>query len=415
MKSSAVGLYPLPVELWQEIFTIAANSDERMQEITYSVLTPCYFFTEEDVFQTPLTAQHRFLLRTRHSIILVCKSWYFIGIPILWSHLQFNEGDPRNIAAMIYIAIERNPILASYVVRLTIKSVLFRQENLVQPEKIYAVAKFVPLLTNLEAISCSLPYAAHINPVTRPRLVIINNHDEDKSNFRNDIVRSTNLLLQNSFWTHCDTLSLSLIKCGHFNWNAQNYDTPQLIFENLTSLRLDVSHVVMMRWIEEKWQFPILKYLSFINTPYVNRIEFLGRVRMTLEELEVSYCQSSRNGFDDTHKLELPKLREISLVNAPRWHEESQQYWFDAIEAPELEKFIISLRPDPLGHRSPSSVVNDYQNAVECFPSVLRVIFITPPEDQSLAQPVISLKNPDPRLSWVVGRGLWSMGREMGR
>jgi hypothetical protein len=254
---------------------------------------------------------------------------------------RHGRGWRRTRLAMIYSAIDRNPTLASHVVRLTINSVLFRQENLVKPEMIDAVAKLVLLLTNLEAISCSFPYAAQIHPVTRPRLVILNNHDEDGSNFRNNAVASASLLLQNSFWTHCNTLSLSLIKPFGIDSNGQDYDKPQLIFENLTGLRLNVSHVAIMRGIEESWEFPILKSLSTMNTANADRIAFLGRVRTTLEELEIRYGHIYRCSFDSTHEVELPKLKEILLVEASFLNRAPRQYWFEAIKAPKLRRLII--------------------------------------------------------------------------
>jgi hypothetical protein len=378
MKSSAVGLYPLPVELWQEILAIAGSPDEGKEEILYSALTSCFFTTKENIFQTPLTTQHRLLLRTRHSIILVCKSWYFMGIHILWSHLQFNEEDPRNVGTMIYSAIKRNPILVSHVVRLTIKSVLLRQENLVQPEKIHAVAKFVPLLTNLKAISCSLPYAAHIYPATRPRLVILNNHDEDGSKFMNNAVGSASLLLKNSFWAHCNTLSLSLIKPFGFDSNGQYYGTAQLRFENLTSLRLNIFHVAIMRWIEESWQFPILKSLSLTYTANADRIALLERVRMTLEELEIRHDHIEYCSLDSTHEMELPKLKEISLVQASCFNLVPRHYWFAAIKAPNLGMLIISVRLSVHGWLYPQEAISAHRNILGRFPSIRRVTIITP-------------------------------------
>jgi hypothetical protein len=383
MKSGAVGLYPLPVELWHEIFTIAANPHERMQEVLHSVLTPLFFSKEEDIFRKPFTPQHRLSLRTRHSIILVCKSWYFMGIPILWYHLHFNEEDPRKIGTMIYSAIRRNPTLASHVVRLTIRSVLFRRENLVLPETIHTVEKFVPLLTNLEAISCSLPYATHIYPVTRPRLVILINCGQIKSphsSIRNRLIGSVTPLLWISFWIHCNTLSLSLFRPVVFE---EEYNGHQLRFENLTSLRLEVFNEAVIRWIERCWQFPVLKDLSLIYTASIGFIAFLGRVQTTLERLEMSDLHDSpHRDYDHTHEVELPKLREISLVDVFRWSERRRQGWFTAIKAPDLRKVVISLRPDQIGSLSPSSVTDYHRNILECFPSVRKVIMIAPPEGE---------------------------------
>ena len=103
MRSSAVGLHPLPIELWEEIFAIATDTATYWAEKERSwctISTPFFTAKEEDLLRDPAACDNQRLLRTRHSIILVCKSWYFMGIPILWSHLQFNEKDPRNVATI---------------------------------------------------------------------------------------------------------------------------------------------------------------------------------------------------------------------------------------------------------------------------------------------------------------------------
>jgi hypothetical protein len=167
MKSRAVGLYPLPVELWEEIFAIATDVNDywaKKRGDRCSIQNPFFSLEEEEFVRNP-PGLDRELLRTRYSIIMVCKSWYFMGLPILWSHLQFDERDPRNVETMIYSAVYRDPTLASHVVRLIIESMILPRGDFLKSGRMDIVAKFVPLFTNLKAISCSLPYAAHLQPL----------------------------------------------------------------------------------------------------------------------------------------------------------------------------------------------------------------------------------------------------------
>jgi hypothetical protein len=231
------------------------------------------------------------------------------------------------------------------------------------------VAKFVSLLTNLEAITCSIPYAAHLCPVTQPRMVILNNHGKYGS--RNHVaVGPARLMLRNSFWIHCSTLSLKLVRAFWDDWGMQHYDKSQLRFENLTSLRLEVRYPAVMRWIEESWQFPILKNLSLIDTTGIDRISFLQRLQMTLERLQICCRNINRCSFDRTREVELPKLKKLTLVNARHLYLADRKYWFTAIKAPKLWRLVISLR------LTLEMMVDHEEGILECFPSVQEVLIV---------------------------------------
>src|SRR5277367_5093998 len=86
MRSSATGLHPLPMELWEIIFALAIDADDswaEMQGDWCTILNPFFSGREENLIRDPTAWNGRGLLYTRHSIPLVCKSWYFMGIPIL--------------------------------------------------------------------------------------------------------------------------------------------------------------------------------------------------------------------------------------------------------------------------------------------------------------------------------------------
>jgi len=148
MKSSAVGLHPLPVELWVDIFSFATDENEYWAERQgHRCILSNPFFTarEESLLQDPMACCIRRLVRTRYSIILVCKSWYFMGIPILWSHLQIKENDTRGVSTTIYCAIKRNPTLASYVARVTIMPVYSNSNEIQTSTTTQPITKILPL------------------------------------------------------------------------------------------------------------------------------------------------------------------------------------------------------------------------------------------------------------------------------
>jgi hypothetical protein len=375
MRSSANGLHPLPVELWEEIFSIATDADAYWAEKQGSWCTisnPFFTTTEEDLLRDPMACDNLGLLRTRHSIILVCKSWYFMGIPILWSHLQFNEKDSRNVATMIYSALKRNPTLASHVLRLTIKSVIFRRSNLLEPEKVLAVAKFVPLLTNIEAISCSLPYATHLYPSIQPGIVMLGNHGISGSSFIHNAVGSVNLMSRDSFWIHCRTLSLTLKKGL---WDFQDIDRREIKFDNLVDFRLDVEYKGVLEWIRRYWNFPILKHLHIINTAWMDRMEFLNRVHFTLEKLQIY-----RNNYSGwSSEVLMPNLKEIQWVNVKSLHIWPRDNWYDLIKAPNLRRFVMSWHPYPKRRYSTHAVITSIIAAtLHRYSSLMELVIIAP-------------------------------------
>lgn len=124
MKYSASGTYNLPVEIWREIFTIAeeqvvppATLDSEYQYIaSFEAFSSCHpNLTTE--FQHLQSAQ---LFTLRLSLILVCKSWYYIALPQLWSHLRLNYDHSGGVLDELGQILDQNPKLASYVVRLSI-------------------------------------------------------------------------------------------------------------------------------------------------------------------------------------------------------------------------------------------------------------------------------------------------------
>jgi hypothetical protein len=373
MKGSAVGLYPLPVEIWEEIFAIATDADTYWAEIKGSWCTisnPFFTAKEEDLLRDPTARNNLGLLRTRHSIILVCKSWYFMGIPFLWSHLQFNEKGPRNVAAMIYSALMRNPTLASYAVRLTIKSAILGRSNRIKPEKIDAVANFVRLLTNIEAISCSLPYATHLYPSVQPGVVMLSDHGIAGFGPRHGP------MILDSFWIHCRTLSLTL-KGGFGGFVDIMRERHEITFDNLLNFRLEVEYTGVLEWIQQYWKFPILKNLHMVNIAWVNRIQLINRVRGTLEKLHI--CTSKSSFSANQVVAIMPNLKEIYVVHAYSVHRGLIYYSYESITAPNLQRLVMSWRPNPKRRGGTRTAILPIIAAIlSHYPSLKELVILAP-------------------------------------
>lgn len=99
MESRSNGLYPFPVEIWQDILLITTEPDYETSGTSLEDdeinSYPVFSSETEDALRDPRGVYSSIIFKTRLSIILVCKSWYYIGMPILWSHLKLDEVDWR--------------------------------------------------------------------------------------------------------------------------------------------------------------------------------------------------------------------------------------------------------------------------------------------------------------------------------
>jgi len=89
----------LPVEIWRHVFSLATSvlgKDEfSLDEASYHVM-PCNSTVPSGLIDED---QLNEIIKTRLRIIQVCKAWYFIGLPGLWSHLRLGceKWDPSKL------------------------------------------------------------------------------------------------------------------------------------------------------------------------------------------------------------------------------------------------------------------------------------------------------------------------------
>lgn len=207
----------LLTEIWQAIFAIASDPLQYFNCFRPNFKVPSnWFFSDriEVLLHESEDEDNQALFSTRLSIILVCKSWYFMGIRLLWSHLRLKEADDTGIASMVHKELYDNPTIASYVTSLTIIPHL-HQTIFDECIEMLPIAKIIPLLANLTAISCPSHVATRVPPLLHLDTVILTT--DTYSNFHYSYWDK--IIIGSHFWQHCQTLHFMATTSEKFCWS----------------------------------------------------------------------------------------------------------------------------------------------------------------------------------------------------
>lgn len=336
------GANSLPVEILQDIFTMATDFRVDRYAINGGIEgSNLPFYTKiEELNHSLGAAYNESTLDTRYAITLVCKSWYFVGIPFLWSHIQVQYLSHRQIIPRLYRTLWFRPQLRPYIACLTVtlSSGEVHDENKGLDTKF--ITKVLPLLPNLKRFYCPLGLAMELPESLRIRISSIY---ADKTNFLFDYSWSTTVFGTAAFWHYCQTLSLSITNLG----SSAIISAPQVILPNVTTMRLRISDKNCFDWIKRYWCLPNLKNLSIAAPPQRNWIQFLIRWCLTLEVLHCATGIQILVGHED---INMPNLKEIHAT-IPRCkrrrHGSLNNLSYGYIRAPGLEKYFIYLEcPD---------------------------------------------------------------------
>lgn len=365
MSDDSNGLYPFPVEIWQEIFSKAAESSDKMAEKNQGHHRLASWFSPneiENLINDPIASESHHAFKNRLNIILVCKSWYLIGIPALWSHLKLKEIDDRQLATTVYRILKHNPALGPHVVRLTIVPHRAPRFTDITSANQQSIAEIIPLLTNIKAISCPSHVAVHLPRSLRLETAVI--HAAKHANAPHAFWRDE-FPIHPHFWYHCRTLSISLIQTTY----AQQHPPPQIIFPNLTRLRLVVESSVSLAWVSSAWSFPVLEHLSISSKQLTGWDALFQRVHMALETLQLSI----RIKFDvSTGTIEMPRLREVHLIT--QGAKRNITPWHRAIKAPVLHRYVHYIDPSPVNRVHASAVLfNSIRKVRDQYPLVTEI------------------------------------------
>jgi hypothetical protein len=314
----------LPVEIWRHIFSLATNVLEQdefsLDEASYHWM-PWNSAAPSGLIHE---AQLEEIIKTRFCIIQVCKAWYFIGLPGLWSHLRLgcSKWDLSQLRAQY--SLIKKPELAPFVRRLTIR---YRSTSDHPPSLNFIAKKLLPLFTSLKIISCPLVCCIDKWPLPG-EIAILQSHSRFRT--RSDFAAVSGL----SRWENIRILSVDFgvgASAAVFNI-CRELDTINsgldILFPHLQSLQLFTFEADTIQYITSRWQLPSLKTLLIKGIRSSVWGGLLENHKTKLEALVL-------NDYDEPvmPHITFPQLRTLYFRAA----EYSGVY--DAISAPRLERY----------------------------------------------------------------------------
>lgn len=343
MPPSTAGLYPFPVEVWEQIFSLVENSSSFSRDVRDNIH---HFFSTEDEthFRDPFAVDSRIFFRTRLSIILVCRSWYHVGVAVLWSHLRIGGKNPDKVTSHVYKTLRHSPMLGTHVTRVTITPWYGYSE----PGALSGLIKVLALLPSISIIACPLTFAATLSELphsAQTRMIVLHNIEATKACF----TRTGWFPDRKLNWCHCRSLSFtSMTKLSDHLLKSPE----AIIFPNLVNLRVTVASQVVIEWIVWQWNMPALRNISIIgaanyrpiaarsNNPWLN---LLTRYGLRLEKVQLPIQ------LDYSHmkeKVVMPKLKELHLVDPQEPFYPPKTHLYDSLDAPNLFKLTFYVEED---------------------------------------------------------------------
>jgi hypothetical protein len=146
--------------------------------------------------------------------------------------------------------------------------------------------------------------------------------------------------MHNHFWHSSQTLSITY--AGDF-WYWGNQGS-QIVFQNLTNLRLQLSHAGAIGWVTDTWNLPVLKNLSISGIQDYIWISFLNKVCPTIERLQIT-----RNILQITDSIlgsgiiVMPKLKELHLIDEEGSTMPAISDWNTRFTCPRLHKVVLLM------------------------------------------------------------------------
>lgn len=328
MAYNAAGTPMLPVEVWQHIFSNATDIHQVASSSHGDEF--CYFFLaeEEALLRDPRGIQTSNLIRARLSIVLVCRSWYLMGIPIFWSHLQVPTHDPQHIHS-IYESLTINPGLANYVTRVTI---LQHPSMQLFDDALSMILQILPTLANLSAIACSLNISLMLPTNLRTKMATL--HSGSIIAISDFIRRSENP--DASFWNRCQVLSFTFD--GRLATNFLRDVPSQLTFNKLNSLRLYTKHSGVAEWISTYWNTPILQNLSILP----DRIQWTQLLRKNSLNLRTLQIRAPWD-YVSIARIDMPNLMELHSTSTGKYLQGTYKETYAVFSAPKLSKCVFYI------------------------------------------------------------------------
>lgn len=377
MIHSTAGSRNLPVEIWEDIFrmtcaqvVLPARLENELQTAIPGDMPS--FCESPTILSEFFELQNPELFRTRRSIALVCKAWYDIVIPVLWSHIRINLDTSVARLQTLSQVLKANQAFASSVKRLSIEggnNYASTSSKIVWPkEKDRAFEKIASRLTNLRIITCPHNLARGYHSCLHPDIGII--YHDPRNHTR---VTYDSLAYANHFWYHSQTLYFTFPGEPWFPTRPRSQRFIFPTFPNLVHLKLEVTEFTTTEWITGCWDLPRLRTLSISSPRSTRWIKFIAKFHLSLEALEILLI----HGFQDMtfdHRQEpltFPKLKAYCL-SIPLYTDGSNQIaaWIKYVNAPILHRFSFHARFLMAGYGEAIQLRERMATACQYYPTV---------------------------------------------
>ena len=325
------GTPALPVELWSKIFweaTMIPTKNEFGTDPRAYIETFC----DPPVQSSQITDEElNVALKSRLDIVLVCKYWRDIGLPILYSHLLISAklGDAAHQTTHQTLAGDNR--LTDSVCRVTVVTHVpcleaaddAETKNL--PERHRCMISILGLLPHLRIVSASSMLFWSLPPSSRSSVAV--------ADFTVSEVNHPNQTLSPDGWDHLVHLALDL---SALLTHECHEDTLSVSFPSLISLDINTgnkTHIPLITDISNKWHAPKLDAFWIYCSEWTPWLPFLAKHAPTLTILNIRHIP---DGFTHRPLVHLPNLRQLLLEGNVALHQPRT-----LVDAPHLERVVV--------------------------------------------------------------------------
>lgn len=273
------------------------------------------------------------LFKFRITLVLVCKSWYFMAVPLLWRHVRIIVNEKYDHLASISETLKNDPSFASHIRRLSVHTTLPMSSEHTQLLKETLVR-----LTRLQFVSL-------------PRL-------------RGSIPMSTGIVLR---YGGLENTSVS--------------DPVPSTLPGITHIVAKEASAEEVRWFSGVWDLSSVCVLSATGRVSNLWAQTL-RSMVQLEKLELLMSSRLLVGNEMPEYLDMPKLKMLCLsFPTNSLPDDFLQLWFDYIRAPNLQRLVlhpISFKnPDKLENHNRNYLLNKLQTVTNDYPKLRQFAIFT--------------------------------------
>lgn len=361
MSASGAGTFGVPVEIWHKIFNDAMILSGHILEGEFIDPSPYTKLLECEHTHYSYSPYKPPLFEMRRSFSLVCKSWYFIANPILWSHVLLNLDRELEKMQGLYRTLSQYRSLASHVTCITLYTVKqgdssppWRTTPTLADNQCKLIQKILSRLVGLKMVTCPHHVMQSVKWAIQPEVVVIIRNSGRYNDY--------GCFYGYHFWNYSRTLVLPaygriyrvVYESGWGpDWDDDSEpddadDSGYIIFKgpvnfpNLVNLRIQVTSGSPIKFLAENWNCPHLRSLSITNGKQLWWAQFIRKVSSTLERLEL-LIYDHIDSIPSPSTIDLPALNTLCLWMPLNARDGPVQWWLSCLNAPRLDRLIIHL------------------------------------------------------------------------